>query len=175
VGEKRSGGLGDLRERLTDGIDEEGRPESERVAGGAGTEAAGSSQEAMEHREGRRTFGSATRTSRRPQLVSAGVRSGGPRRWRTCVVRWQRDTGRRWLGFWEPAPGWWRPLIKGRAHPLACGRPLGGGAGVCGRDSQSPSPARRRVRDDKGGPRVSDRGGGRRSGPCWAVIASLGH
>jgi hypothetical protein len=39
---------------------------------------------------------------------------------------------------------------------------------VRGRDSQSPTPARRRVRDDKGGPPVSDRGGGRRSGPCWA-------
>jgi hypothetical protein len=38
---------------------------------------------------------------------------------------------------------------------------------VCGRDSLSPTPARRRVRDDKGGPPVSDRGG-RRSGPCWA-------
>jgi hypothetical protein len=39
---------------------------------------------------------------------------------------------------------------------------------VRGRDSQSPALARRGVRDDKGGPPVSDRGGGRRSGPCWA-------
>jgi hypothetical protein len=133
---KRRGGLGDLREGLTDGIAEEGRPESERVAGGVGTEVAGSSQVATAHREGRRTSGSASRTSRRPRLVPASVCGGGPRRRRTCVAQRRtcvalrrRDTRRRWLGFWEPASGWWRPLIKGHAHPLACGPRLGGGVG----------------------------------------------
>jgi hypothetical protein len=72
------------------------------------------------------------------------------------------------LGFWESAPGWWRPLIKGRAHPLACGPRLGGGAGVRGRDSLSPARARRGVRDDKGAHRSATVEGGRQSGPCWA-------
>jgi hypothetical protein len=67
-GGKRRGGLGDLWEGLTDGIDEEGRPESERVAGGARIEAAGSSQAATAHRQGRRTSGSASRS---PWLVLA--------------------------------------------------------------------------------------------------------
>jgi hypothetical protein len=51
---------------------------------------------------------------------------------------------------------------------MACGPPLGGGAGVCGRDSQSPTPARRRVRDDKGGHRsvtVVEGGGADHAGP----------
>jgi hypothetical protein len=46
-----------------------------------------------------------SRTSRRRRWVKAGVCDGGPRRWRTCVVRQRRNAGRRWLGFWEPAPG----------------------------------------------------------------------
>jgi hypothetical protein len=129
--------------------------------------------------------GSASRTSRRPRLIPAGVCGGGPRRRRTCVARRRRtcvarrrqDARQQWLGFWEPAPGWWWPLIKGRAHLLACGPRLGGGAGERGRDRDfawSPARARCKVRDDKGGPPVSDRGGGRRSGPCWGVTASLG-
>jgi hypothetical protein len=103
-------------------------------------------------------------TSRRRRWVPAGVCDGGPRQRRTCVVRRRRNAGRQRLGFWESAPGWWRPLIKGRAHPLVCGPRLGGGEGVRGRDSQSPALARRGVRDDKGGPPVSDRGGGGEAG-----------
>jgi hypothetical protein len=81
------------------------------AAGGAGTEAAGSSQATTVHRwpsgdrEVRRTSGSASRASQRPRLVPAGIRDGGgPRRRRTGGVRWRRgwarrrDVGWRWLG-----------------------------------------------------------------------------
>jgi hypothetical protein len=94
------------------------------------------------------------------------------------------------LGFWESAPGWWRPLIKGRAHPLACGPRLGGGACVRGRDSQCPARARRGVRDDKGahrsatvegggeaglsGPKVK-LGCGHRGGLRWSGEKTRGH